>query len=154
MRHRPLTPQRVRRELRHLYRLQARDNFRSRAAAAARAVAGFGTAFAVAGKALIMKSVVIKVVLATVVGLLAAFPMVLLMSTFWLWLGLLAIVVVLAVASCEAPGVLDFPCGSCSKSPGSPDRRSQDSCDLRNERRRKLDAMIAVREAIVGHAAK
>ena len=140
-----MTPERARRELRHLYRLRARDTYRSRVAAALRAVAGFGIGLAAATKAMVIKSVFGKLAVATVVGLFAAFPLILGWTILCVSLASLLLILVSCLIG-EA-----FPCLECV----GPDcvhcgnRLPADDCDMRNKRRRRLVAMIAEREKVV-----
>ena len=136
----PLTSERACRELRHLYRLRARDNVRSRIAAAWRAAAGFGAGFWLAAKAIVVKSLSGKIVLATAVALIAAFPVMLV----WTVVGVsLAAVAFLLVSILIGEAVPCAECVNCGNTLPAND------CDTRNKRRRKLDAMISVREHLV-----
>ena len=137
---RPLTPERARRDLRHLYRLRERDNVRSRVQAAWRAAAGFGAGLWLATKAIVAKSIVAKLVLAAFVGLSAAFPVVMAWTVVWVSLAALAIVLISCLIGEAVPCADCIHCGNTLP---------PNDCDTRSTRRRKLDAMISVRERLL-----
>jgi hypothetical protein len=126
----PLTPERARRELRHLLRLRDKDDFRTRLWELRRGAAGFGLGMLASVKAVAMP-LAWKFGLAALVGLFFAFP-----------LGLLVVVSLVGVVIGLAL-LTDGACADCFCCD------SRNSCDLRNKRRRKLDAMIAERERLL-----
>jgi hypothetical protein len=126
----PLTPERARRELRHLLRLRDRADARWRISRIWLGSAGFVLGLLATAKTVAMP-VSLKVTLAALLGLALAFPD----TALWLLLAVAVIFIGLMIA-----GLAELPCADCS-CPGS--------CDTRNARRRKLDAMISVREHLL-----
>jgi hypothetical protein len=128
-----LSPERAQRELRHLLRLRSKDNVRTRINGLQRGVLGFAVAFIAAGKVIAAKSLVAKLLFAAVIGSVVAFPIAALVA-----FGVLGIVIgVIALAT-------DGICLSLW-----PDIPVSNDCDTRNQRRRKLDAMITERETLL-----
>lgn len=134
MQQRRISPDRAQRDLRHLLALRQRADWRRTKWSRAGGVAAFGIALLAAFKVLLIKSLLAKVGFALVVGLVFAFPIatVILLSVFGV---LLAIAVALTGEHVNVPW-----CG--------------EDCDMRTKRRRKLDAMIAERQAILTPATR
>ena len=133
----PLAQKRARRELARLVALRERGNFRARVAAALRAMAGFGIGFAALVKTAVMP-VAGKLALAAGLGAVLAFPLEVLagMSVVMIMASLVVFVALLFDCVPVDAGCVSF-------------RSGPESCDTRNKRRRKLDAMIAAREALI-----
>jgi hypothetical protein len=130
-----ISPERAQRDLRHLLALRQRADWRRTRFSLAGGTAAFGVALLAAVKVLLIKSLLAKVGFALVVGLIFAFPI----ATFAL-LGV--VVVVIAIAAALAGENVGTPwCGG-------------DDCDMRTKRRRKLDAMIIERQAILTPATR
>ena len=132
----PLTPERARRELHHLYRLREHDNAQERIAAAKRAIVGFGLAVIATAKPIFVKSLAAKLAFAAVVGIVVAYPAMMAMVISAVGLVFIAIVLSACLFGELIPGG-EVCWGGC------------ENYDMRNERRRKLDAMISAREAVL-----
>jgi hypothetical protein len=135
MQQRRISPERAQRDLRHLLALRERADRRRTKWSMAGGVAAFGVALLAAFKVLLIKSLLTKVGFALVVGFIFAFPI----ATALL---LSVVFVVIAIAAALAGENIGTPwCG-------------EDDCDMRTKRRRKLDAMIAERQAILTPATR
>ena len=132
----PLTPVRARRELHHLYRLRERHTARERVAAAKRAVVGFSLAFIATAKAIFVKSLAAKLAFAAAVGIFVAYPAMMAMVISATGLVFIAIALSACLFGELIPGG-EVCWGGC------------ENCDMHNKRRRKLDAMISTREALL-----
>jgi hypothetical protein len=135
MQQRQISLERAHGDLRHLLALRHRADRQRFQRSMAGGAAAFGVALVAAFKVLLIKSLLAKVGFALVVGLMFAFPIVTAM--------LLSVVFVLiAVAAAFAGENVGTPwCGD-------------DDCDMRTKRRRKLDAMITERQAILTPATR
>jgi hypothetical protein len=125
----------ARRELRHLYRLRKRDDLRSRISAALRAAMGFASGFIAASKLAIATTLKGKLFFAVVSGLVFLMPPLALALLLAAGLALIALTI-----------ISEGACLECCCFNGS----QPSDCDIRNKRRRKLDSMIAEREAVIG----
>lgn len=135
-----MTPERAQRELRHLRRLLAKQSWSDRMWATGRGAAGFTTAYVVAAKFLVIKTVGAKLAFGALVGLFAALPFLIgwLFATLALFLVIFSVVALICGEAIDIGGMPDVPC---------------DLCDER-KRRKQLKAMIAEREAMLRAAGR
>jgi hypothetical protein len=135
MQQRRISPERAQRDLRHLMALRERADAQRLKWSMAGGVAAFGVALLAAFKVLLIKSLLAKVGFALVVGLIFAFP-----------IATVILLSVLGVLFAVALALFGEPVGSLW--------HGHKDCDMRTKRRRKLDAMIAERQAILTPATR
>ncbi len=130
-----MTPDRARRELRHLMRLLDRQSWSDRMWATGRGMAAFGAAYLIAAKLLLLKTVAAKMLFGAAIALLAELPFLIgwLLAVLAMVLVVVSVVSIIAGEFVEPPSFPDAPCELCAE----------------RKRRQQLEAMIADREAVL-----
>ena len=130
-----MTPERTRRELRHLRRLLDKQNWSDRIWATGRGAAGFAAAYVVAAKFLLLKTLGAKLAFGAIVALFAALPFLIgwLLATLALFVVIFSAVALICGEAVDIGGMPDVPCDVCEE----------------RKRRKQLKAMIAEREAVL-----
>lgn len=135
-----LTPEKARRELRHLRRLLDKQSWSDRMWATGRGAAGFTAAYVVAAKFLLLKTLGAKLAFGAVVALFAVLPFLIgwLLATLALFLVIFSVVALICGEAVDIGGMPDVPCDLCEE----------------RKRRKQLKAMIAEREVVLRAAGR
>lgn len=135
-----MTPERAQRELRHLRRLFEKQRWSDRIWATGRGTAGFVTAYVVAAKVLLLKTLGAKLILGAMIGVFAALPFLIgwLLATLALFLVVFSLVALIFGEAIDISGMPDVPCDLCEE----------------RKRRKELKEMMAEREAVLRAAGR